>query len=482
MDEIIAELSGAFSVSENSVHGEHPRFSQYKNEGKVSESQRARRLSHLERQARARDVCLNRFRNLIDNESEAGEKDPIESEEQKLAQVEKKHTPKVTSQFGNILMFSEWLVDIPDVSSLSTEWLMVPCPKGKRTLVVAMNGQTTAYNKAGGKGAKGVSNLPGGNQNTPGTSTMLDCIFVKGSEGIPSKYYVLDLLSWNDFSFTSSDFNCRRFFLKSRLEEMPELSNAARFSFQLLPSCLCTKRSMSELMKTDFSYMLDGLLFYYSEVFYIPGQTPLVGWLKPWMLPEILGVEIPERYKEEQEGFSNSHQFIEKYNEKHHFKSSITPVVESPLAEVDPKWNPWRPGFPSKFPLGSQLAKLFHWIPTESPLGSQSVPTYFSLPRLPPITTTRSNYHQIPNGLPPIPICVMDLIANYESDTESDQDKVKTPRKLKSYTTEFKIKVIKHAKDFSSKRDSSPAGKFKKKLQGGGHLLTYKDLDDHLAA
>uniref|UniRef100_A0A915ELV5 Uncharacterized protein n=1 Tax=Ditylenchus dipsaci TaxID=166011 RepID=A0A915ELV5_9BILA len=73
----------------------------------------------------------------------------------------------------------------------------------------------------------------------------------------------------------------------------------------------------------------------------------------------------------------------------------------------------------------------------------------------------------------------MDLIANYESDTKSDQDEVKTPRKLKAYTTKFKIKIIKHAKDFSSnaasKRfgvdrssvvgDSSPAGKFKKRLQ-----------------
>uniref|UniRef100_A0A915EPB7 Uncharacterized protein n=1 Tax=Ditylenchus dipsaci TaxID=166011 RepID=A0A915EPB7_9BILA len=89
----------------------------------------------------------------------------------------------------------------------------------------------------------------------------------------------------------------------------------------------------------------------------------------------------------------------------------------------------------------------------------------------------------------------MDLIANYESGTESDQDEVKTPSKLKAYTTKSKIKIIKHAKDSSSnaasKRfgvdrssvigDSSPAGKFKKRLRGGGRPLTYKDLDGQIA-
>lgn len=52
-------------------------------------------------------------------------------------------------------------------------------------------------------------------------------------------------------------------------------------------------------------------------------MTPLVGWLKPWMLPEILNVNIPMKYLYEQGFYTSSQQFIQKFNEKHNFKSSI---------------------------------------------------------------------------------------------------------------------------------------------------------------
>uniref|UniRef100_A0A915DCP0 Transposase n=1 Tax=Ditylenchus dipsaci TaxID=166011 RepID=A0A915DCP0_9BILA len=41
------------------------------------------------------------------------------------------------------------------------------------------------------------------------------------------------------------------------------------------------------------------------------------------------------------------------------------------------------------------------------------------------------------------------IIANYGSSSESKDEQVKTPRKLKSYSTEFKLKVAKNAKDIS---------------------------------
>uniref|UniRef100_A0A915EP13 PX domain-containing protein n=1 Tax=Ditylenchus dipsaci TaxID=166011 RepID=A0A915EP13_9BILA len=100
----------------------------------------------------------------------------------------------------------------------------------------------------------------------------------------------------------------------------------------------------------------------------------------------------------------------------------------------------------------------------------------------------------------------MEFIANYGG--SSDDEDVVTPRKHKFYTVEFKLKVLKHAKEVSNKvaaekfgvhrkrvqdwvkqemllhkiKESSPAGKFKKKLPGGGRPLTFKDLDIQLAA
>ena len=38
---------------------------------------------------------------------------------------------------------------------------------------------------------------------------------------------------------------------------------------------------------------LDGLLFYHKRTHYTFGPSPLVVWLKAYMLPEILGVSVP---------------------------------------------------------------------------------------------------------------------------------------------------------------------------------------------
>lgn len=39
---------------------------------------------------------------------------------------------------------------------------------------------------------------------------------------------------------------------------------------------------------------MDGLLFYHRQTHYTPGTTPLVGWLRPYMVWDILGLEVPE--------------------------------------------------------------------------------------------------------------------------------------------------------------------------------------------
>lgn len=38
---------------------------------------------------------------------------------------------------------------------------------------------------------------------------------------------------------------------------------------------------------------VDGLLFYHRQTHYTPGSTPLVGWLRPYMVVDILGMEVP---------------------------------------------------------------------------------------------------------------------------------------------------------------------------------------------
>lgn len=66
------------------------------------------------------------------------------------------------------LMLSEWLIDVP--SDLGQEWIVVVCPVGKRALIVASRGSTSAYTKSGYCVNRFSSLLPGGNRRNSTTA------------------------------------------------------------------------------------------------------------------------------------------------------------------------------------------------------------------------------------------------------------------------------------------------------------------------
>lgn len=68
--------------------------------------------------------------------------------------------------------------------------------------------------------------------------------------------------------------------------------------FELLPNIPCDRDVHDSLESIIASMNLDGLLFYHKEVHYTSGKTPLVVWLKPYMLPEVLGMNVPAPYDE----------------------------------------------------------------------------------------------------------------------------------------------------------------------------------------
>jgi snurportin-1 len=87
-------------------------------------------------------------------------------------------------------MLSEWLEDRP--IDFESNWLVTVSPVGKRCLVVASEGSTCVYNKAGKLIARHSSRLPGGSKESKLDSTLLDCIY---SDPLRT-YFVLDCLEW----------------------------------------------------------------------------------------------------------------------------------------------------------------------------------------------------------------------------------------------------------------------------------------------
>lgn len=79
----------------------------------------------------ARKLAMNEF----DEEDE--KMDAVEDGGCTVLKERKGSQKRRFNRYADELMLSEWLVDIPD--SLSKDWICLPCPVGKRCLVVASN-------------------------------------------------------------------------------------------------------------------------------------------------------------------------------------------------------------------------------------------------------------------------------------------------------------------------------------------------------
>ncbi|XP_075620395.1 snurportin-1 isoform X2 [Balearica regulorum gibbericeps] len=267
MEELSAALAvGVALAAPNSPAAPHPRLAAYKARSGPGQAERRQRLLRLQKERRLDYV--NHARRLAEDdwagvESEGEEKEGEDAEEEEMDVDAGKKLPK---RYANQLMLSEWLVDVP--LDLEQEWVVVVCPVGKRALVVASRGSTAAYTKSGFCVNRFPSLLPGGNRHNSTSEKVyciLDCIYNEAKQ----TYYILDVMCWRGHPVYDCQTDFRFFWLFSKIQEEEGLGEKSRIN------------------------PVDGLLFYHKQTHYTPGSTPLVGWLRPYMVPEILGLAVP---------------------------------------------------------------------------------------------------------------------------------------------------------------------------------------------
>ncbi|MPC16774.1 Snurportin-1 [Portunus trituberculatus] len=281
MEDLLSSFGGVEVTSHpNNPHAEHPHFALYKNKTTGS-SQEERRKMVLQARKEARYDLLSLVRNL-------------EGENEVRTCYAR---PK---KFRNFLMLSEWLVDVSE--DFTSTYLAVPCPVGKRCLVMSSKGRTRVYAKSGVMVREFPSMLPGGNRRICSRGfALLDCIWSE----VNKTYYILDLIMWRNQSIMECETLFRFEWLRCKIEEegqeVQEVSNLNPVIFQRVPYYDCCPETLQRLMadQLPFSVALDGVLFYHRETHYTHGNTPLVGWLKGYMFPEILGVPVPESVLQE---------------------------------------------------------------------------------------------------------------------------------------------------------------------------------------
>ncbi|XP_012260909.2 snurportin-1 [Athalia rosae] len=253
------------------------------------EPQEIRRQRLLFEQKKNRDASFNAGRGLLNAALQGNDHN---DEEMDVQQYESQRHCRQNPCYANQLMMSEWMMEIPP--DLSDKWWMVPCPLGRRVLLIACKGATRAYSKRGIQLGKFSTALPGGTyQEYKRSCTILDCIWVKETK----TYYVLDVLAWSNQPLLNCDTEFRFFWLQTRLEETQGLKERGTplNSYPILPLPNYPCNSEVSTIITDLSTLpiIDGLLFYHKDAHYTHGRTPLVTWLKPFMLPDIFGVQFP---------------------------------------------------------------------------------------------------------------------------------------------------------------------------------------------
>lgn len=160
-----------------------------------------------------------------------------------------KRRKRGTRAYRNILMLSEWMVQVPE--RFEEDWLMIVCPVGKRCAVVSSQGRTRSFARNGFEFLnKFPSLLPGGNGNSRGAAkqnAILDCLFSESER----TFYVLDVILWNGVSFYGCHTDFRFFWLDSKTSDLLPASHTSslnKFAFRPLPRFTCTKSQIKDTL------------------------------------------------------------------------------------------------------------------------------------------------------------------------------------------------------------------------------------------
>lgn len=238
--------------------------------------------------------------------------------------------PKISYDLRNILMLSEWMMAKPDNLE---DYLLIPCPKGTRVSVSIgdpPSTKTQLFAKNGMHLLDIKTNLP--------HNTLLDCIYNKSNKII----YILDVLMYAGRDVVNTDAAFRRFWIKSKFMEdaIRSFDPAVRIK-TILDFDFVNPHSVYEVFQKypmfDDGGKLDGFLFYHKESLYTCGESPLILWLFPFMIDEVLTMfRVNPKYNQERPlNYTNYLDYIKEFNEKIEKKKVYTNASKNRGKKLD---------------------------------------------------------------------------------------------------------------------------------------------------
>ncbi|KAL7047251.1 hypothetical protein ACKWTF_002845 [Chironomus riparius] len=210
------------------------------------------------------------------------------------------------------LMLSEWMMEIPDDLE---NFLLVACPKGIRCTLSnekTKGSLSKLYYKNGTEFLSIKTNLPKG--------TVLDCIYSK------TTIFVLDVMKYEEREFIECDTAFRSYWIRNKfIEDDLRIyeSNNKCLKFQLLEMLdFADSHVIQNCFQTfplfENDIVIDGFLFYHKEASYTFGESPLVLWLFPFMIEDVLPMfRVHLQYNEQKpDNYTTYLDYIYEFNSK----------------------------------------------------------------------------------------------------------------------------------------------------------------------
>lgn len=318
----------------------------YKKTVDLGEQQKQRQLAALNEQKHRRQQQQDQYRRYVGDSNEDEEESNDETEQQKQNKSQRKQRRKrggsnnanKTQHYR--VQQSEWLRYVPENLC---DWLLVPCPVGKRCLVIATQGRTKVYSQAG-KIIMQLRTLLPGDGHMPKSRSILDCVYVEEME----TFYVLDAISFGQQQLLDCEASFRFFWLRSRFDEHDELSQCSKRNekpFKLLEYYdFENSTAVGEVLQRHPLWeanqpKLDGMLFYHKEASYTCGTTPLVCWLFAYMLPDVLNLPVHSAYVAPDDYRGDALAYMDEFDKKlqarrQQHKKQAKPVEQAPKGGV----------------------------------------------------------------------------------------------------------------------------------------------------
>ena len=143
------------------------------------------------------------------------------------------------------------------------------------------------------------SHLPGGCRDrgySKHSYCVLDCLFHEGKQ----TFFVLDIMCWGGHPVYDSDTEFRFYWLNSKLSDLGDdilmQTRTNPYKFVPLQYHTCSRDSLQQILSVPWPVEVDGLLFFHKEAHYFRGRSPLVLWLKPHMVPDLLHVPVSQEF------------------------------------------------------------------------------------------------------------------------------------------------------------------------------------------